>query len=88
MVFRSMALLAALALAAPLAAGWHSAEARQTVKKQAHSTAKTQHYKKNFRGTRPGEPNYAELPDNCWGAKWDGKDWLCFNSFDFGRFND
>jgi hypothetical protein len=33
--------------------------------------------------TRPSESNNAELPDNCWGAEWDGKDWLCFNSFEF-----
>jgi hypothetical protein len=89
MSVRSIALLAALALAMPPAPPAGIADAAQSVKqKQTRTIAKAPRYKKNFRGTRPGEPNYAELPDNCWGAKWDGKDWLCFNSFDFGRFND
>lgn len=87
MTVRSIALLAALALAVPLAPSAGVAEAAQSIK-QKQTIKKAPRYKKNFRSTRPGEPNYAELPDNCWGAKWDGKDWLCFKSFDFGRFND
>jgi hypothetical protein len=83
MLFRSIAFAAALATAFPAAFSIVPADAAQTVKKSSASKS-THRYKKNFRGTRPGEPNYAELPDNCWGAKWDRKDWLCLNHFGWG----